>query len=133
MAKVLYEKRNKIAYITLNRPEALNALDDGLNDELRAAWRDFVEDDSLCVGILTGAGRAFCAGADLKTFLPKWEKASMLDVRKNVPTGIARGMTALELTLTGREVTAEEGYRLGLATAVVPREDVMARLKDTRR
>ena len=193
MPKVLYEKRNRIAYITLNRPEALNALDDGLNDELRAAWRDFVEDDSLCVGILTGAGRAFCAGADLKTFIPKWETASMLDVRKNVPTGIAGGITrgqhriakpiiaavngdaigggfelalacdlrivsdkarfgvfevryglhpgdggivrlvaiaglatALELTLTGREVTAEEGYRLGLATAVVPHEDLMA-------
>jgi enoyl-CoA hydratase/carnithine racemase len=64
MAKVLYEKRNQIGYITLNRPEALNALDDELNDELWAVWRDFAEDDSLGVAILAGAGKAFCSGAD---------------------------------------------------------------------
>ena len=54
MAKVLYEKRNRIGYITLNRPDALNALNDELNDELWAVWADFAKDDSLDVGILTG-------------------------------------------------------------------------------
>jgi hypothetical protein len=93
MTKVLYEKRNRIGYITLNRPETLNALDDELNSELWAVWDDFGRDDSLDVGILTGAGKAFCSGADLKTFIPKWEKANMLDVRRNVPTGIGGGIT----------------------------------------
>jgi enoyl-CoA hydratase len=74
MAKVLYEKRNRIGYITLNRPDALNALDDELNCELWTVWDDFARDESLDVSILTGAGRAFCPGADLKTFIPKWEK-----------------------------------------------------------
>ena len=63
------------------------------NDELWAVWADFAKDDSLDVGILTGAGKAFCSGADLKTFIPKWEKANMLDVRRNVPTGIGGGIT----------------------------------------
>jgi len=71
MAKVLYEKRNRIGYITLNRPDALNSLDDELNSELWAVWNDFSRDGSVDVGILTGAGKAFCAGADLKTFIPK--------------------------------------------------------------
>lgn len=88
MDKVLYEKRNRIGYITLNRPDALNALDDELNGELWTVWEDFARDESLDVGILTGAGKAFCSGADLKTFIPQWEKRNMLDVRRNVPTGI---------------------------------------------
>jgi enoyl-CoA hydratase len=71
MVKAIYEKKNRIAYVTLNRPEALNALDDELNDELWEVWRDFSDDSSVEVAILTGAGKAFCAGADLKTFIPR--------------------------------------------------------------
>jgi len=67
MGKTIYEKKNQIAYVTLNRPDALNALDDEINDELWAIWRDFNEDSSVNVAVLTGAGNAFCAGADLKT------------------------------------------------------------------
>ncbi|MDX9788130.1 MAG: enoyl-CoA hydratase-related protein [Desulfobacterales bacterium] len=193
MTAVLYEKRNRIAYITLNRPEVRNALDETLNQALWAVWDDFAKDDSLDVAILTGSGKAFCAGADLKTFLPKLEKSNMLDVRKNVHTGIGGGITrgqhkitkpiiaaingcaigggfemalacdfriasenarfgvfevryglhqgdggivrliaiagvatALDLTLTGREISAEEAYRLRLVTKVVPQEGLMA-------
>jgi enoyl-CoA hydratase/carnithine racemase len=59
-----YEKKERIAYITLNRPEKMNALNSALLDELEAAWQDFNEDDGLWVAVLTGAGRAFCVGAD---------------------------------------------------------------------
>ncbi len=59
MIKVLYDKQNRIAYITLNRPEALNALADELNSELWEIWDDFNKDDSVDVAILTGAGKAF--------------------------------------------------------------------------
>jgi len=72
MASIVYEKRERIGYITLNRPEALNALNDELNDALWDVWADFHADDSVDVAIVTGAGNAFCAGADLKTFIPKW-------------------------------------------------------------
>jgi enoyl-CoA hydratase len=192
MCRVLYEKRNRIGFITMNRPEALNALDENLNDDLWRIWEDFAKDESLDVAIITGAGKAFCSGADLKTFIPKWEKANMLDVRRNIPRGIGGGITrgqhritkpviaavnghaigggfelalacdiriasekarfgvfevrygihqgdggivrliaiaglaaALDLTLTGREVTAEEAYQLRLVNKVVPHENLM--------
>ena len=70
MPKVLYEKRDRIAYVTLNRPEARNAIDPETQELLVGTWTDFRDDDAVDVAILTGAGEAFCAGADLKTYIP---------------------------------------------------------------
>ena len=73
MPKVLYEKRGEVAYVTLNRPEAMNAIDLESHDLLWEVWQDFRDDPALRVAILTGAGdEAFCAGADLKTHVPQW-------------------------------------------------------------
>ena len=67
MPHVIYEKKDHIAYITLNRPERLNALGTELSQQLREAETRFAEDDNARVAIFTGAGdRAFCAGRDLK-------------------------------------------------------------------
>lgn len=67
MSQVLYEKRGKIAYITLNRPEAMNALSREVFRLLREAWMGVRDDDEVWVAIITGAGdKAFCAGGDLK-------------------------------------------------------------------
>ena len=63
---VLYETSGQIAIITLNRPEALNAINRELRRELEGAIRRFDEDEALRVAIITGAGRAFSAGRDLK-------------------------------------------------------------------
>jgi crotonobetainyl-CoA hydratase len=61
------ERRGRIAYVTLNRPEVLNAINPELLAELRVAFADFRDDPDAWVAILTGAGeRAFCAGWDLK-------------------------------------------------------------------
>ena len=70
MSKVLYEKRDRIAYVTINRPEARNAIDPDVHRLMIETWADFRDDDSVDVAILTGAGEAFCAGADLKTYIP---------------------------------------------------------------
>ncbi len=63
---IVYEKKDRIAYITLNRPRILNAYNDTMGDELLLAHRDFDQDDELHVLIISGAGRAFCSGADVK-------------------------------------------------------------------
>ena len=65
MPRVLYEKDGRIARITLNRPEVLNAIDDELPIELEAAVERANADAGVHVIVLSGAGRAFCAGYDL--------------------------------------------------------------------
>ncbi|HTM37439.1 MAG TPA: enoyl-CoA hydratase-related protein [Terriglobales bacterium] len=63
---ILLEKKNAIAYITVNRPKVLNALDMATMDELRAAFHDIKNDAGVRVVILTGSGeKAFIAGADI--------------------------------------------------------------------
>ncbi len=62
-----YEKRGRLAYVTINRPEVMNALHPPCHWELHRIWDDFAADDNLWIAILSGAGeRAFCAGNDLK-------------------------------------------------------------------
>lgn len=68
---IIYEKKGRIAIITINRPENMNAIDPETTMELRKAWMDFNDDPDIWVGILTGAGnKAFSAGADLKKLIP---------------------------------------------------------------
>jgi enoyl-CoA hydratase/carnithine racemase len=118
--KVLYEKRDRIAYVTLNRPEAKNAIDPETHELLWSTWEDFAADDALDVAILTGAGDAFCAGADLKTFIPPWiEKATATKVRENVKTGLGGLTRGLHRTYKP-VIGAVNGWALagGLETAL---------------
>lgn len=63
---IIVEKKNSIAYVTVNRPKVLNALNMATMDELRAAFHDIKNDAGVRVVILTGAGeKAFIAGADI--------------------------------------------------------------------
>ena len=96
MNTVLYDKRDKVAVVTLNRPEAMNAIDLDTHRLLWEVWRDFRDDDTVEVAIVTGSGQAFCAGADLKTHLPLWaEQADALFPRSKIADGlggITRGL-----------------------------------------
>ena len=65
---VLYEVKDQIAYITLNRPEKRNAFNAALYSELGKAWECFEQDPDARVAILSGAGKVFCAGADVSEF-----------------------------------------------------------------
>src|ERR1700674_4432872 len=65
-SNILFEKKNSIAYVTVNRPKVLNALNMATMEELRAAFHEIKDDASMRVVILTGAGdKAFIAGADI--------------------------------------------------------------------
>ena len=120
MDKLLYEKRDRIAYLTINRPEAKNAIDPDVHRLMIETWADFRDDDEVDVAILTGAGDAFCAGADLKTYIPpKVAGATPGEIRGIVELGLngfTRGMHRIGKPI----VAAVNGWALagGLETAL---------------
>lgn len=194
MERVRYSVQDRIAWITLARPEALNAIDRLMDRELAEVWDAFASDAQADVAIVHGEGRAFCAGMDVKTYLPECATATFGDLRDKVHLGLAGGITrgkhrihkpliaavqgsavgagfelalacdirlasedamfgvfevrhglhqgdgglvrllavaglgvALELTLTGRPVQADEALRLGLVSAVVQPGELLDR------
>lgn len=184
---VLYEKKGQIAYVTINRPEAMNAINVSVREGLAQAWRNIDSDPEVWVGIVTGAGeKAFSAGADLKErashgrapgadFLGLWqpnqvtrgllnskpmiaaingyclaggqEIALACDIRiaadhakfgaPEVKWNLLHGYgafklahtlpmsAAMEMLLTGEFIDAQEAWRLGLVSKVVPLANLM--------
>jgi enoyl-CoA hydratase/carnithine racemase len=77
---ILYEKRGHVAYVTLHRPQVMNALHPPAHRELADAWADYMADDNLWAAILTGAGeRAFSAGSDLKYRVAEADERELRD------------------------------------------------------
>jgi len=177
-------KEGGVALITLHRPDALNALNGALIDELGAAVDAFEADDSIGCIVVTGSEKAFAAGADIKemqaksymdaymeNFISKWERitkcrkpviaavngfalgggcelAMMCDFiiagdkakfgQPEIKLGILPGAggsqrltrfvgksKAMEMCLTGRMMDAEEAERAGLASRVVPADELL--------
>jgi enoyl-CoA hydratase/carnithine racemase len=117
---VLYEKRDRVAYVTINRPEAKNAIDPETHELLWLTWEDFRDDEALDVAILTGTGDAFSAGADLKTFIPPViENATPRWVRDNVANGLG-GLTRGLHRIYKPVIAAVNGWALagGFETAL---------------
>src|SRR3954447_20492272 len=63
---VKYEVEDRIATVTLNRPETLNALNTQMHEELYSVWEDVKWNEDVEIIIITGAGRGFCSGADVR-------------------------------------------------------------------
>ncbi len=182
---ILMDKKGAVGLITLNRPEALNALNGQLMDEITRALRDLEADDNIGAIVITGNEKAFAAGADIKEMESKgymdvfaedfitanWEEASRC--RKPVIAAVAGyalgggcelammcdfiicaenakfgqpeinlGVTpgaggtqrlprlvgkskAMDMILTGRMMDAEEAERSGLASRIVPTDDLV--------
>ncbi|HBZ35175.1 MAG TPA: enoyl-CoA hydratase [Rikenellaceae bacterium] len=83
-----YQKKGKVVIITLNRPEALNALDPQMYQEFSDACIGFRDDDESWVAVITGSGeKSFCAGADLKKSITSLMKRELI-----VPPSIRKGL-----------------------------------------
>ena len=87
MSKVLYEKDGRIARITLNRPDVLNAIDGDLPKALADCVERANADPGVHVIVLSGAGRAFCAGYDLTAYA---QSAATLTLRTPAPSSSPR-------------------------------------------
>lgn len=193
---ILYEKSQGIATITLNRPDVLNAVNEKMGRELLDALRSAERDPEIHCLIMTGAGRAFCAGEDIQTLRKDYEQgvnpklgerlltkynpiiklirkmekpviaavngpaagagagiAYSCDIRvasdtaKFIQAFIRVGLApdsgtsfflprlvgfskALELSLTGDELTSKDAEQLGVVMKVVPSDQLMSTAKE---
>jgi enoyl-CoA hydratase/carnithine racemase len=112
-AKVLYEKDNRIAVITLNRPEVKNAIDPEADGLLREIWSDFRDDEGLDVAIWTAVGDAFCAGADRNTWFAQWLGANATKIRANAEDEGFGGLTRGLHRIYKPAIAAVNGWALG--------------------
>lgn len=126
---LLYEKRDGIAWLTMNRPERRNAISPEMLVRLRDAWRDFRDDGDARVAVLTGAGdKAFCAGADLKLLIPlftgarkpenEWDEALLAD-REALNRGLLR-----DFELYKPVIGAVNGFALAGGTEILQATDI---------
>jgi enoyl-CoA hydratase/carnithine racemase len=120
--QILYEVENKICTITLNRPDRMNAWTHTMKDEMVAAFDMADKDDDVRVIIVTGAGKAYCAGADL-------DRDNFEKLRKRSPQGEIHRDTAGELTLKIFDVrkpviAAINGAAVGVGTTMTLAMDI---------
>ena len=105
---LIYEKREGIGFLTLNRPAAMNAYNVQMRDDLYEVLRAIRDDDEVRVGLVKGAGeKAFCAGADLSEFLSAPPPVEARKVR------FARDVWRLFLSIPQPMIAALHGYVLG--------------------
>ncbi|MFO8011128.1 MAG: enoyl-CoA hydratase-related protein [Dehalococcoidia bacterium] len=121
---IKFEVRDNVAIITLNRPEHLNAFSGRMGEELGDAYRKCDGDDAIRAVVVTGAGRAFCAGADMSageetfarqeesTFRAAGVKPAAWEVRKPVIAALNGHAVGIGLTLALQcdiRIVADEG------------------------
>src|SRR5688500_15517593 len=127
---LLYEKKGKIVYITLNRPQILNAVNDTMGAELDDASFEFDADPEAHVAIVLGNGRAFCSGADVKQrqLRPREEME-----RLGGPAGRNVRVSALEVAVNWKPViVACHGYAYGAGWGLVQRADLAVAATETK-
>jgi len=93
---ILVEKKDRVLVVTLNRPEVLNAFRMTMAVELKQAFEQADEDDGVGCVVLTGAGRGFCSGADLRGFFDNLREATSGSAASRPVEGLPRFMIELK-------------------------------------
>ena len=124
---IIYEKQDNVGYVTLNRPQALNAYNLQMRDELYQVLAAIKDDPEVKVAIFRGAGdRAFCAGADLTEFLTAPSPTIARQVRWE------RDVWGLFLSITKPLIAALHGYVLGDGVEIALCCDIRVASEDAR-
>ena len=113
---IIYEKKDHVAYVTLNRPEVRNAMHTYSYIELRRCWTDIGLDPDIYVAILTGTGAAFCAGRDVK-FLTKYQAEGKRTLHEDPTSPLYHwggGGGPRAVNLTKPIITAINGFAVGV-------------------
>jgi enoyl-CoA hydratase len=115
----LVEKRGHVLIVTMNRPEAKNALSGPMLAGMTAAWNQVDEDPEIRVAILTGAGGAFCAGADLKAMTQSHPGESARSMDLSVIESLLKGRRLLKPL-----IAAVEGPAIAGGTEILQATDI---------
>jgi enoyl-CoA hydratase/carnithine racemase len=129
---LLFETRDRVATITLNRPERKNAMNQKMKEELRTSWQRVKADPDIWVAIITGAGEAFSSGADVESLATagftkrdRWAELAMIDGIRELPTprrqlvhkpviaavnGVVAGFSLDLVTETDIPIASEKAY-----------------------
>ena len=131
MSVLLVEKSHGVATLTLNRPEALNALNLALRRALEESFRELQKDGETRVAILTGAGRAFSAGVDLKELAAAPRMSESGAAEASIVEAMAEFEGPIVGAINGHAITG--GFELALACDLrVCRRGVKIALSESR-
>ena len=125
---MMYKRRGKIAYIMFNRPQALNAVNDQFEEDLHTALLEFDLDDEAWVAIIHGAGRSFCAGADVKQRLVAMTPEQAARRQKGPNAEGYTGRTANWKPI----IAAIHGYALGAGIVIAVESDLIVASEDAK-
>ncbi|HEY90265.1 MAG TPA: enoyl-CoA hydratase/isomerase family protein, partial [Dehalococcoidia bacterium] len=129
---LLIDRRERVAILTMNRPERLNALNKGLQDSIIDTCQELRNDDSVWAVVLTGNGRGFSSGADLRGSHPADDEQSSRQERLDVYEWMGKLAIAIYRTLDKPIIAAVNGVAAGAGMSVALACDMRVGTENTR-
>lgn len=129
---LLIERQGRVAILTMNRPDRLNALNHELREAITEACQKLRNDDEVWVVVLTGAGRGFCSGADLRSVPGSDDKQPSRQERLDVYGWVGRLAMAIYRTLDKPIIAAVNGVAAGAGMSIALACDMRVGCENTR-